>query len=138
MAHAASAPIHAGKGASIYIGAVLLAVFRDIEPDHRRPTVGHRLRTRTLGRKDRHLVRRRSGRLTRTGAAKHQQLHIESSLLTDVTSVTNLGLLMGALIAANFRGHARPRTKASGKQWLVALITGFVLGYRRGSHSGAT
>lgn len=58
-----------------------------------------------------------------------QQLHIQSSLLTDVTSVTNLGLLMGALIAANLRGNARPSTQASGKQWLVAVITGFVLGY---------
>lgn len=58
-----------------------------------------------------------------------QQLHIESSLLTDVTSVTNLGLLIGALIAANYRGRARPVTQASGKQWLIAVITGFVLGY---------
>ncbi|MBC8119798.1 MAG: YeeE/YedE family protein, partial [Burkholderiaceae bacterium] len=58
-----------------------------------------------------------------------QQLHIQSSVLTDVTSVTNLGLLMGALIAANLRGHARPSTQASGKQWLVAVITGLVLGY---------
>ena len=58
-----------------------------------------------------------------------QQTHIESSLLTDVTSVTNLGLLIGALIAANFRGRARPVTNATGKQWLVALITGLVLGY---------
>ncbi len=58
-----------------------------------------------------------------------QQVHIQSSLLNDVTSVTNLGLLIGALIAANFRGHARPTTQASGKQWLVAVVTGLVLGY---------
>ena len=58
-----------------------------------------------------------------------QQSHIESSLLTDVTSVTNIGLLIGALIAANFRGRARPVTDATGKQWLVALVTGLVLGY---------
>ncbi len=58
-----------------------------------------------------------------------QQVHIESSLLTDVTSVTNLGLLIGALIAANVRGKARPTTQASGKQWLVAAVTGLVLGY---------
>jgi hypothetical protein len=57
------------------------------------------------------------------------QVRLESSLLTDVTSVTNLGLLIGALIAANFRGRARPATSASGKQWLVALVTGLVLGY---------
>ncbi len=58
-----------------------------------------------------------------------QQVHIESSLLTDVTSVTNLGLLAGALIAANFRGTATPATPASAKQWLVAVVTGLVLGY---------
>lgn len=58
-----------------------------------------------------------------------QRVHIQSSLLTDVTSVTNLGLLIGALIAANFRGRARPVTQASGKQWLVAVVTGLVLGY---------
>lgn len=57
------------------------------------------------------------------------QVRLESSLLTDVTSVTNLGLLIGALIAANFRGRARPATSASAKQWLVALVTGLVLGY---------
>jgi uncharacterized membrane protein YedE/YeeE len=57
------------------------------------------------------------------------QLRLQSSLLTDITSVTNLGLLIGALIAANFRGRARPATNASGKQWLVALVTGLVLGY---------
>ncbi len=58
-----------------------------------------------------------------------QQVHIESSLLTDVTSVTNLGLLIGALIAANLRGSARPATQANGKQWLTAIVTGLVLGY---------
>ena len=58
-----------------------------------------------------------------------QQLHIDSSLLNDVTSVTNIGLLIGALIAANVRGHARPKTQASAKQWLVAVVTGLVLGY---------
>lgn len=58
-----------------------------------------------------------------------QQAHLESSLLTDVTSVTNLGLLIGALIAANFRGRAGPSTNASAKQWVAAVVTGLVLGY---------
>ncbi|MGH6611464.1 MAG: YeeE/YedE family protein, partial [Burkholderiaceae bacterium] len=58
-----------------------------------------------------------------------QQLHIESSLLADVTSVTNIGLLIGALIAANYRGRARPVTQATSKQWLIAIVVGFVLGY---------
>lgn len=58
-----------------------------------------------------------------------QQVHIESSLLSDVTSVTNIGILIGALIAANVRGTARPAAQTSGRQWLVAVVTGFVLGY---------
>jgi uncharacterized protein len=58
-----------------------------------------------------------------------QQAHLESSLLTDVTSVTNIGLLIGALITANLRGNARPATRASAKQWIVAVVVGVVLGY---------
>lgn len=60
-------------------------------------------------------------------AAQQAQLH--SSLLTDVTSVTDLGLLLGALIAANLRGAARPPTRATGRQWLAAVAAGFALGY---------
>ena len=58
-----------------------------------------------------------------------QQAHIDASLLTDVTSVTNLGLFAGALIAANLRGNACPQTRATTKQWIAALVTGIVLGY---------
>jgi uncharacterized membrane protein YedE/YeeE len=58
-----------------------------------------------------------------------QQAHIGASLLTDVTSVTNLGLFAGALIAANVRGTARPQTQATAKQWIAAIVVGFVLGY---------
>lgn len=58
-----------------------------------------------------------------------QQAHIDSSLLTDVTSITNLGLFAGALIAANVRGTARPRTQATARQWLAAILSGLALGY---------
>lgn len=58
-----------------------------------------------------------------------QQERLAASLLTDVTSVTNLGLLAGALIAANWRGTARPQTQAAAWQWGVAVVTGFLLGY---------
>jgi hypothetical protein len=57
-----------------------------------------------------------------------QQAHLQASLLTDVTSITNLGLLLGALIAANARGAARPPTRATGRQGLAAVGTGFALG----------
>ena len=58
-----------------------------------------------------------------------QQVHIQSSLLTDVTSITNLGLLVGSLIAASVRGTACPQTRATPKQWIAAVIAGLLLGY---------
>ena len=58
-----------------------------------------------------------------------QQVHIHASLLTDVTSITNLGLLVGSLIAANVRGTACPQTRATPKQWIAAVIAGLLLGY---------
>jgi hypothetical protein len=58
-----------------------------------------------------------------------QQAHIHASLLTDVTSITNLGLLVGALIAANARGTACPETRANPKQWIAAVVAGVLLGY---------
>ena len=48
-------------------------------------------------------------------------------MLLDVTSITNIGILAGALwIAADKPPAARP---LSGTQWLVALSAGLVLGY---------
>jgi uncharacterized membrane protein YedE/YeeE len=58
-----------------------------------------------------------------------QQAQIHASLLTDITSVTNLGLLMGALITANVRGTACPATRATPKQWIAAVVAGLLLGY---------
>lgn len=58
-----------------------------------------------------------------------QQAHIHASLLTDVTSITNLGLLVGALVAANARGTACPRTRANPGQWIAAVVAGVLLGY---------
>ncbi len=58
-----------------------------------------------------------------------QQAQIHASLLTDITSVTNLGLLMGALITANVRGTACPATRATAKQWIAAVVAGVLLGY---------
>jgi uncharacterized membrane protein YedE/YeeE len=58
-----------------------------------------------------------------------QQVRIHAPLLTDVTSVTNLGLLVGALLAANVRGTACPQTRATPRQWIAALVAGLLLGY---------
>ncbi len=49
------------------------------------------------------------------------------TLLLDVTSITNIGILAGALWVAPKRPQAaRP---LSGKQWAAGLLAGFILGY---------
>ena len=54
-----------------------------------------------------------------------QRLH--QTLLLDVTSITNIGILGGALwVSASKPASAKP---LSGKQWVVALVAGLVLGY---------
>jgi hypothetical protein len=52
---------------------------------------------------------------------------LRQTLLLDVTSITNIGILAGALWVAPQRPQdARPLT---GAQWAVGLLAGFVLGY---------
>ena len=54
-----------------------------------------------------------------------ERLH--QTLLLDVTSITNIGILAGALWVAPRRPQdARP---LSGAQWVVGLLAGFMLGY---------
>ncbi len=64
---------------------------------------------------------------------------LTETVLLDVTSITNIGILAGALwVSASTPASARP---LSGKQWAVALIAGLVLGYSSrlafGCHVGA-
>ena len=59
-----------------------------------------------------------------------QQAHIHASVLTDVTSITNFGLLAGAMIAAIWRGNACPPPEAQrASQWIAAVVAGLALGY---------
>ena len=52
---------------------------------------------------------------------------LSQTLLLDVTSITNIGILAGALWVAPKRPQdARPLTSA---QWMIGLLAGFVLGY---------
>ncbi len=58
------------------------------------------------------------------------QERIAQSLLTDVTSLTNLGLIGGALLVTVWRGDlgkALPRLPA--KAWATTIVAGFLLGY---------
>jgi hypothetical protein len=59
-----------------------------------------------------------------------QQAHIHAPVLTDVTSITNFGLLAGAMIAATWRGNACPPPEAQrASQWIAAIVAGLALGY---------
>jgi hypothetical protein len=59
-----------------------------------------------------------------------QQTRIHASVLTDVTSISNFGLLAGAMIAATWRGNACPPPEAQrASQWVVAIFAGLALGY---------
>ena len=52
---------------------------------------------------------------------------LQQSVLLDVTSITNIGILAGALWVAPKRPQ-EPRP-LRGSQWVVVLVAGFVLGY---------
>lgn len=52
---------------------------------------------------------------------------LSQNVLLDVTTITNLGILAGALwISASKAGAGKALT---GKQWVIGLIAGFLLGY---------
>ena len=52
---------------------------------------------------------------------------LTQTVLLDVTSITNIGILAGALwISANAQGNSKPLTK---QQWIIGLGAGFLLGY---------
>ncbi|HEU0199997.1 MAG TPA: YeeE/YedE thiosulfate transporter family protein [Burkholderiaceae bacterium] len=60
-------------------------------------------------------------------AAQMQQL--AAPVLDDVTSVTNIGLLIGALAVALRRGTALPAAAPTPTQWIAGIVAGLVLGY---------
>lgn len=55
---------------------------------------------------------------------------LRATLLTDPTSLTNIGLMLGAFAAASWKGtlsarfHSLPR-----RAWIATVVAGFVLGY---------
>lgn len=55
---------------------------------------------------------------------------LNQSLLTDVTSLTNIGLIAGAmLVAAWRRGFDAPVGKLPLRAWIAAIVAGLLLGY---------
>lgn len=52
---------------------------------------------------------------------------ISQSVLLDVTTITNIGILSGALLISLSKSQtSKPLT---GQQWLIGLVAGFVMGY---------
>jgi hypothetical protein len=63
-------------------------------------------------------------------AAPANAAQVEASLLTDITSLTDLGLIAGAALVAWWRaGLASPVGKLPAKAWVAVVIAGLVLGY---------
>lgn len=61
-----------------------------------------------------------------------QEGHAErltQSVFMDVTSITNLGILIGALVIASFSKKSGEPKKLTGKQWIVGIVAGFLMGY---------
>jgi len=58
-----------------------------------------------------------------------QLAQIAAPLIDDVTSITNLGLVLGSLVVAYWRGQAFPPAAPTAAQWAASILTGFVLGY---------
>lgn len=54
---------------------------------------------------------------------------LAAPLLADVTSVTNLGIALGALLAAGLAGRLRRRPWPEPRELLAALLGGLLLGY---------
>jgi uncharacterized membrane protein YedE/YeeE len=54
---------------------------------------------------------------------------LEASVFTDVTSVMNFGIILGALLAAALAGKFAPSFRIPGKSILAAVVGGILLGY---------
>ena len=61
--------------------------------------------------------------------APAQAAALKSSVLMDVTSVMDFGIILGALLAAILAGRFAPQWKMSGRSMVAAVIGGLLLGY---------
>lgn len=61
--------------------------------------------------------------------APAQAAALESSVLMDVTSVMDFGIILGALMAAMLAGRFAPVLRISGKSMSAAVLGGLMLGY---------
>ncbi len=62
-------------------------------------------------------------------SAPAQKTALESSVLLDVTTVMDIGIILGALLAAILAHRFAPAWRASGRSLAAAVIGGLLLGY---------
>lgn len=64
-------------------------------------------------------------------AASGSVERVQSSLLTDYTSLTNIGIMAGAFLVASWRtgGLSQGMPKLPMRAWLATIVAGFLLGY---------
>ena len=63
-------------------------------------------------------------------SAPGNALRLEQSILTDPTSLTNLGLMGGAFLVAAWRqGYAQPIPRLPVRAWVAVAVAGLALGY---------
>ncbi len=64
-------------------------------------------------------------------AAQSSVVRVESSVLTDYTSLTNFGIILGAFFVSAWRsgGLSQRLPKLPVRAWIAAVVSGFVLGY---------
>ena len=58
-----------------------------------------------------------------------RQASLAGSVLTDITSVMNFGILLGALMASGLAGRFKPSWSVSGRSLVAAVGGGLLLGY---------
>ncbi len=69
-------------------------------------------------------------------SAPAQAAALRASVLADATSVTNAGIMIGALIAAMLAGRFAPAWKVAPRSLVAAVIGGLMLGYGARAASG--
>ncbi len=63
-------------------------------------------------------------------ASEAHQERLGASLLTDTTSLTDIGIILGAFIVAIWRSGFKTRLPSlPARAWIAAIIAGFLLGY---------
>jgi uncharacterized protein len=62
-------------------------------------------------------------------SAPGQAASLQAGILTDVTSVMNVGIVLGAMAAAGLAGRFNPRWTTTGRPLLAAVLGGLLLGY---------